>query len=133
MTMTDTERRDDGLEAFFAAARAEPEPASEALMARVLGDALAQQRRTAPAAAPRGAVRAGRPGLLAGLFVSLGGWPAVAGLGTAAVVGLWIGFSPALGVGQAMSDALVSGAAGDLHLVDYATGFEFAFEEGEAG
>ncbi|MDQ2092251.1 hypothetical protein [Marimonas arenosa] len=128
--MTDSDRNDEmELEAFFTAARQMPAPASEALMARVLGDALAVQT----AAAGGFATERERPGFLAGLFSTLGGWPAVSGLATAAATGLWIGFSPSLGVGDAMVGALGVETAIEIYPVDYATGYEFAFEEGDAG
>jgi len=134
MTMAETER-DEELGVFFDAAKAAPEPVSDALMARVLNDALAVQAGAAVdhATATDNAADRGRPGLFAGLLAALGGWPAVAGLATAAVTGIWIGFSPALGVGDAMTSALGAGETSDAYLVDYATGYEFAFEEGDAG
>lgn len=94
---TDGMQGREGLEDLFAAMREERVPPSDALMARVLADALAHQPRPAlPVAVEVGAVvgaGAGlRPGLwrrLAGLF---GGAGALAGMGTAAVAGLFIGF-----------------------------------------
>lgn len=90
---TDEMQGREGLEDLFAAMREERVPPSDALMARVLADALAHQPRPAlPVAAEVGAGAAVRPGLwrrLAGLF---GGAGALAGMGTAAVAGLFIGF-----------------------------------------
>lgn len=124
--MNDKHNLDD----FFQAAQQAQAPASEALMARVLQDALVvQAENAAQDVTPE---RAGRTGLLAGLFAALGGWPAVAGLGTAAVAGLWIGFSPTLGLGDAVNTALGVQST-DTMLGDYATAFDFAFEEGDAG
>ena len=75
------------LEDAFALARAEAaRPAPEALMARVLADAD-RERPPLRAAAPR-------PGRLAAALAALGGWPALGGLATAGVAGLWLGLSP---------------------------------------
>jgi hypothetical protein len=91
MTRTDEPMRNDaGLEAFFEAARkAAPEP-SAALLARVLADAeaeLAARARPAMPAVPR------RPGHWLNFVRGLGGWPALAGMATAAVAGVWLGFA----------------------------------------
>lgn len=82
---------DDALDALFAAARSAAPVPSAALMARLQHVALAEQpragvRQTAPSRA--------RGGLLAQLFDNIGGWPALAGLATAGVAGLWIGLNP---------------------------------------
>ena len=86
MTMPD--EHDIRLDDFFDAARAEAPVPSAALLGRVLADAGAEQ-----AAWPvRGAVAApARGGVLAAILGLLGGWPAVAGMASAAVAGLWIG------------------------------------------
>ncbi len=82
--------QDSDLDRLLAdAARRVPEP-PEALMTRVLADALALQP---PAPRPRARPR---PGLLSRLSAALGGGPALAGLGTAAVFGIALGYlSPA--------------------------------------
>jgi hypothetical protein len=132
--MTDqTERPDapapqDGLEDFFGAARRmRPDP-SEALMARVLEDALAAQ--AAPAAAAQAAPvaaarvwRRARPGVLAQLREALGGWPAIGGLATAGVMGLAVGISAAAGLGD-LTAALL-GQPGDAYLVDLMPELDF--------
>jgi hypothetical protein len=87
MSMTDKTPDDSGIEIFFEAARAAPEPASPALMARILADAEAVQAASRKTPAPR------RAGLVEYLYRLLGGWPAMAGLATAAVAGLWLGAS----------------------------------------
>ncbi len=89
-TMADkTQPKDDGLDlqAFFDAAQGQGPEASPDLLARVLADA--EDQRAAPVAPAR------RPRLprLRALAAALGGWPAFAGLATAAVTGVWIGFS----------------------------------------
>ncbi|NKX43703.1 hypothetical protein [Roseicyclus persicicus] len=84
-----TERDDDGLESFFAAARGAGRP-SDDLVARVLADAAAVQgagRAPAPAPLPRSG------GWFSGLAGALGGWPAVSGVTLAGVAGLVLGFT----------------------------------------
>ena len=83
----------DDLDGLLAdAARARPDP-SPALLDRVLADALALQPKAPPT---RPSAPARRPGVLARLAAVFGGAPALAGLGTAAVFGLALGYySPA--------------------------------------
>lgn len=76
----------DDLDDLLARAARRPEVPSDALMERVLADALALQPQ-APAFRP-----AARPGFLARLAGLFGGPPALAGLGTAAVFGLAMGY-----------------------------------------
>ncbi len=79
-------QHDDTLEDLFRAARATPPVADDDFMARVLNDALAAQpaaRRIRPAP-PRS--------LWTRLAAALGGAVAVAGIGTAAMAGLVIGY-----------------------------------------
>lgn len=80
----------DDLDDLLATAARRPLQPSEALMERVLADALALQPAAAPAFRP--AIPAPRPGLLARLAAAFGGPPALAGLGTAAVFGLALGY-----------------------------------------
>lgn len=85
--------RDDGLEAFFAAARADAPTPSDDLVARILADADAVH--PAPVAlAPRRSASPAWRDVLRGI----GGWPALAGLATATVAGLWIGVQPPSGL-----------------------------------
>ncbi|MFN6004950.1 MAG: dihydroorotate dehydrogenase [Paracoccaceae bacterium] len=87
MRMTDMQ--DDDLDRLLAAAaRTAPKP-SDTLMERVLADAYALQP-VAPVMRP--AVAAPRPGLLARMAAALGGAPALAGLGSAAVFGVALGY-----------------------------------------
>lgn len=76
----------DDLDDFLASAAQRPALPSEALMNRVLADALALQPK-ALALRP-----APRPGLFARLSGLFGGPPVLAGLGTAAVFGLALGY-----------------------------------------
>jgi hypothetical protein len=99
MAMT-TEIRPDDLDALFAGLRADAPVPSDALMARVLADALAEQPRAAaapPAPAfltvpPTMARAAHPPRLWARIVAALGGAVAVAGVGSAALAGLMVGF-----------------------------------------
>lgn len=76
----------DDLDDLLSQAAQRPAVPSEALMERVLADALALQPQT-PSFRP-----APRPGFLARLAGVFGGPPALAGLGTAAVFGLALGY-----------------------------------------
>ena len=102
---------DEMLEEALDLARAEAaRPAPEALLARVIADA-AREARPARAAGPR-------PGRLAAALASLGGWPALGGLATAGVAGLWLGFSPPLAVEDLGGWLGATGASADLLLPD---------------
>ena len=118
------------LESLFEMARRTPPEPSSDFLARVLSDGEALQ----PAAvgvmqhAPQK-----RPALaefFAGLSDAIGGWPAFAGLATAAVTGVWIGISPP----QVLSDPLASVLGTDSSvLTDDLTdgdGFDFTLFEG---
>lgn len=81
--------QDDDLDHLLAAAAKVTPATSEALMQRVLADALALQPQPAalrPAPAPA------RTGRLTRFLQALGGGPALAGLGTAAVFGVVLGY-----------------------------------------
>jgi hypothetical protein len=107
MPMSDKDQDLDGLGAFFDAARAHSPAPSPDLLARVLSDAEAEQvwiTRRAQAA-----TEAPRAGLLDQLYRLLGGWPAMAGLTTAIVAGVWIG--------TALPEGVSSGAEA-AYLVD---------------
>ena len=83
----------DDIDDLLATAARQPLQPSGALMERVLADALALQPE-APSARPASPAR--RPGVLMRLAAVFGGAPALAGLGTAAVFGLALGYySPA--------------------------------------
>lgn len=96
MTKTDKMLRDDELEGLFAAARAQTPVPSADLMARILADAEAQAvPEPAPATGGRTGGRPVRPtrGFWAALVAGLGGWPVLAGMATATVAGVWLGFA----------------------------------------
>lgn len=89
MAKTEHDMLDDmALEAFFEAGRAETPVPSDDLMARIMADAVAEMPAPRPIARP-----VKKQGLLAGLIAGIGGWPALAGMATATVAGVWIGFA----------------------------------------
>jgi hypothetical protein len=93
----------DALDALFDQARACPEPAGPEFMARVLADAerLQPAPRGAEHTVPvRGRSAVARRGWLARLSQALGGAAVVAGIGSAAMAGLVVGY--------VQPDALVS-------------------------
>jgi len=61
------------------------------LVARIVADADAVSDQRDKIRSPRFAPR--QAGRLAGILANLGGWPGVAGLTTAAVAGIWIGYA----------------------------------------
>jgi hypothetical protein len=86
------------LDDLFAECRAETPAPSDALMARVLGDAQALQPDAPGLAAP-----APVPERLT-FWDMLGGWPALSGIAAAGVVGVWFGISPSAGIEDIASD-----------------------------
>ena len=80
---------DDALDKLFSAGRSGPQP-SDALMARIAADAVAQMPQPAALAPAR---RRRKVGLAAGLMAMLGGWPALTGMASAAAAGVWIGIA----------------------------------------
>jgi hypothetical protein len=84
-----TGMQDDELDRLLAAAARKAETPSAALMERVLADALTLQPEAAGA---RPVTPAPRPGLFSRLAAAFGGPRALAGLGTAAVFGLALGY-----------------------------------------
>ena len=80
--------KQDALDDLFAQARSRPVAPSDALMARVLADALAEQ----PKAVVARAAPVARGRWLGGLASVFGGFGGLAGVGGAAVAGLVLGF-----------------------------------------
>lgn len=79
----------DDLDALFASARGSDVQPSQALMARVMADAQAMQPKPVPVVRTA-AVR--KTGFWAGLAALFGGGGVLAGLGTVAMAGFYIGF-----------------------------------------
>jgi hypothetical protein len=91
MAKTDKIFRDDEMAGLFEAARNRAPLPSADLIARILADAEAQAApEPVPAAKARRAPPA--PGFWATLVAGLGGWPVLAGMATATVAGVWLGF-----------------------------------------
>ena len=91
MTMPSDENHRDPLDALFAQARNSPDRPGDAFMACLLADAETQQ--PAPKAlAPQAALAPARTSLVRRFVALLGGAAAVAGIGTAAMAGLVIGY-----------------------------------------
>ena len=92
--MTEKTPEPDDLDLLFAAARQAPAVPTEALLARVAGDAAALQPAAAQAAASGSLRGPSAPGFWPQLREALHGWPALGGLITATLAGLWIGVNP---------------------------------------
>lgn len=124
---------DDELEGLFRASRADAPDPSEAVMARILADAEAELAARAPTPAAR--PRAPRPGVWAALIGGIGGWPALAGMVTAAVAGVWLGFASPDQINTLAGGLLLPGTAtvetGDVFddLLPGYSGFESLAEE----
>lgn len=103
----------DALDDLFAEARSTTRPPSEALMARVLADATEVQPRAVVAVVPV-AVRG--PGFWARLAALFGGAGTLAGMGTAAMAGLFIGFVQPEGL-SVLGDAVLGTPLETVELV----------------
>jgi hypothetical protein len=123
--MAMAEMRDDELELFFEAGRAAAPAPSAALLERVLADAQAHQSPRAPGRTPPAA--AGRRAW-AGLLAALGGWPAVAGLASVMVAGIWLGYAAPDGL-DGLSAALWPARDG-YDVVDMVPSFDGLLGEG---
>ena len=118
-----TDKHDDfGLGAYFGAGRKTAKMPSGDLIARVLADAEAQQPKASTPAS------AAQTGLFATLWSAIGGWPTLAGMATAMLVGVWIGISPPAGLEQIATGVL--GGDEDAYLVDLLPAFGDEFGEG---
>lgn len=110
------------LDRLFAAARANPLPASEGFMTRALADALEAQPRPAPAGAPA-PVRAHRRGFWARLTAGFGGTGVLAGLASVAVMGLFFGYADPTGLTDSLLSGQGAGSGSDLEMVPVAALF----------
>ncbi len=136
--MTDRNDRaelsDERIEALLAQmADTAPTP-SPALMERIVADARqvaqARDRRAARQGtdAGRRSGRAGLGGWFAGLLAPIGGWPAVAGLATATVAGVWIGYASGGSLTGLSGDEISAG--GGAELGDFMLGYDDLLGEG---
>lgn len=93
MAKTDKNMQDDPfLETLFETARADDIQPSETLMSAIVADAAKHQPRDEPLAAPSAPARP-KAGFWRDLAAAIGGWPSMAGLVSATVAGVWIGFA----------------------------------------
>ncbi len=100
----------EDLDALFAAAKSDVAEPSGALIARVLADAAAHQPKATARAVPVA------PGFWAGLAAIFGGTGALAGIGSAAIAGLVIGFVQPVDLGQ-ISDSLAGVTLDSVELI----------------
>lgn len=114
---------DAALDDLFATARVQAPQPSFDLMDRVLSDALSVQE-LAEADTPVPQVKS-EPFWRAAL-AALGGWPAMAGLATACVGGVWIGINPPDLVSD--SATVFFALETDSYLVDAMPGFSADFD-----
>lgn len=104
------------LDDLFAAARAATPPPSAALLARIEADGL----RLLPRPPARAAALSSRPprglrGLLSDMVLAVGGLGGAAGLASAMLAGLWIGFVQPQGL-SALTEGLTAGLRSDAML-----------------
>lgn len=112
----------DDLDALFATARSADVKPSDALMARVMADAAAMQ----PKAAPMLRAAAPETGFWAGLAALFGGGGVLAGLGTVAMAGFYIGFVQPDTV-MALADGYIAGSS--VETVDLMPGVDALLTE----
>lgn len=120
--MTNDKRDDTGLEAYFAAGRKAGRVPSNDLLGRIMADAEMQMP------VSESSVPVSRPSFRAAFWSAIGGWPAVGGMVTASLVGVWIGFSQPAGLDQ-IADRYF-GSADDSYLVDLLPAFGDDFAKG---
>lgn len=102
--------QDAVLAPFLTAAQAARPQPTDALMARIMADARAEQPRLQSFATPR---RGAQPGAWQRILAAFGGLGGLGGLSTAALVGLWIGIAtpwPLAGVLDGLPAAVLGGA-----------------------
>lgn len=118
---------DRDLDDLFASAQQQPVSVSADLMARVLGDADAHQ----PLAETRPS-RKQQLGFFAGLLAAIGGAGGLAGLSTAALAGVWIGFAQPMALTSVTETFLATqgGTETTSELVDILPGFDDFLSEG---
>ena len=114
---------------FDLAKRTPPEPSPD-FMARILSDAEAMQPVAlgvlTETAAKRGIFR----DMLSALGEAIGGWPAFAGLATAAVTGVWIGISPPQLLIEPFDTVLGTDSSALSEVLEYGDGFDFTLFKG---
>lgn len=122
-TPNGTDKSTDPIEGLFQSARRNPPAPTTDFMARMLADALAAQAASSTPAPVR------RRGLWLRILAALGGGFGVAGLGTAALAGVVIGYvqpDPLLVLGEQF------GVTADAASLDLSYGFDTVFSEDTA-
>lgn len=119
MTRIDENGRDDAmLDEVFAAGRADAPVPSADLLARIMADAdgVAEGREalTEP--------RRKRRSWIAGIAAVVGGWPALAGMATAAAAGVWIGAAQPEAV-TTLTGGVLPATTSDYELEDMFPGY----------
>ena len=114
--MQDRDKAMDDLDALFAAARATPAQPTDDLMARILSDAVALQPPPPVIVPSPVATPIATKGLLSRLAEIFGGFGALAGMGSAAAAGLFIGFAQPAGL-SGLSATLMGGQIESLSLM----------------
>jgi len=100
--MTKQNADNEMIESLFAEIRDGEDPVpGDALLSRIMADATSQQRQAHP---PIRTAKTHRPGFISQLINAFGGWPALAGMTTAAAAGLWIGIYPPALIDNLASD-----------------------------
>lgn len=119
---------DEDLNLLFDAARAEAPVPSADLLSRIMADADAMQ--PVPQAVPEPAPKTG---WFTRLVDGVGGWPALAGLATATVAGVWLGYAAPGQIGTLTETVWSTQAAGTgsngYDVVDMFPSFEGIFVE----
>ncbi len=125
--MTEEKKLGDAeLDAVFAQAVENTPAPSSVLLDSIMADAeQVASLREADAVAAR---TAPKPGFLAGLLNSIGGWPAIGGLVSATVAGVWIGYASPATVDGLTDGYLASQTYQDLG--DFLPSLDAMFVEG---
>ncbi len=131
MAMADGKRlNDEELEKLLAEAGREAPLPSGQLLERIMADAEAVAARAeapAPPSVPPAARHGGRAGRL---LAALGGWPALAGLATAAVAGVWLGLAPPPGLEAISRGAQLPLGGGDYGVEEFMPSLDDMLTEG---
>lgn len=128
--MSDKNMSYDDLVKLFESAQATPPEPSLDFMARVLSDAQMMQPAALGVMTTSTPKRGFVTELFSGLSDAIGGWPAFAGLATAAVTGLWIGIAPPDTLLAPLDTMLGTDTSALIETLEYGDGFDFTLFEG---
>lgn len=124
--MAEADNNNDDLERLFARARQGAGRMPQGLSQRILADA--DQIQAGFSGVGTGQMPARGRGPWAQVLTALGGWPAMGGLAAACAAGVWIGLAPPSFLPDPAG--LVTGAGGDIDLIDVNELFAALPEEG---